>query len=103
MIDKLKDALNNSELTHRDLEGAQRVFEFLAKAIKETRVELEVQGIGEDAEVIALLKAGQRIPAIKRYRELVPGCGLKVAKDKTDQMCRDLGLPGWTPPWGVKP
>lgn len=99
MIDKLQDAIGKGTISHRDLEGAQKVFEFLAQALKETRVELEVQGAGLDTQLVELVKNGQMIPAIKRYRELIPGSGLKTAKDAIEQMAVDLGVR----PWGHRP
>lgn len=39
-----------------------------------------------DPEVLAALAAGQKILAIKRYRELT-GVGLKEAKDAVDRLC----------------
>ena len=38
-----------------------------------------------DDDVVALVRAGHRIEAIKRYRELT-GAGLKEAKDAVDQI-----------------
>ena len=38
-------------------------------------------------EVLALLEAGEKIPAIKRYRE-VTGAGLREAKDAVDEIDR---------------
>ncbi len=35
-------------------------------------------------EILALMEQGQKIQAIKRYRELNPGIGLKQAKDVID-------------------
>jgi ribosomal protein L7/L12 len=37
-----------------------------------------------DAEVLVLVTAGRKIQAIKRYRQLNPGIGLKQAKDVID-------------------
>ena len=48
-------------------------------------------GGGEaDAEIEAILRAGNKIEAIKRYREAY-GTGLKDAKDAVDALDRRLG------------
>jgi hypothetical protein len=39
---------------------------------------------GGDPEVLILVEQGRKIQAIKRYRELHPGTGLKEAKDVID-------------------
>jgi Ribosomal protein L7/L12 C-terminal domain len=41
---------------------------------------------GSAAEIQALLAQGRKIQAIKRYRELHPGIGLKEAKDAVDRL-----------------
>lgn len=38
------------------------------------------------AELKSLMRAGKKINAIKRYREMVPGIGLKEAKDFIEAM-----------------
>ena len=52
-----------------------------------------------DAEVLELVRAGRKIQAIKRYRE-VTGAGLREAKEAVDDIERgDPGTAGSTGPW----
>jgi hypothetical protein len=90
MIDKLLKGLEDMKITTADLESAERLFRFLADTIKETRVELEIQGY--DNELEKLIRDRQIIPAIKLYRTKVPGMGLKEAKDAVEAMGEKLGV-----------
>jgi ribosomal protein L7/L12 len=45
---------------------------------------------GREAEVVVLVGQGRKIQAIKRYRELNPGTGLKEAKDVIDEIAEQL-------------
>ncbi len=49
-----------------------------------------------DAELQALVAAGRKIEAIKRYRELT-GVGLKEAKDAVEALMRGASLPSREP------
>jgi hypothetical protein len=51
------------------------------------------QGYGVTPEVLALVGQDRKIPAIKRYRELNPGTGLKEAKDIIDALAGRDQLP----------
>lgn len=90
MLNKILDALNCGKLTTNDLEAAERLFRFLADALKETRVELEVTGF--DPELERLIKEKQIIPAIKLYRQTHDGAGLKEAKEAVERMGDAMGV-----------
>ena len=49
-------------------------------------------GPAEDAELLNLLQGGQKIAAIKHYRETHPGSGLKDAKDAVEAMAAQHGI-----------
>jgi hypothetical protein len=44
-------------------------------------------------EILSLAEQGQRIQAIKRYRQLNPGLGLKEARDVVDGLQPGRGQP----------
>lgn len=101
MIDKLTDALNTGKLTTHDLEAAERLFRFLADALKETQVELAMTGF--DSELERLVLARQFIDAIKLYRVRRPGTGLKEAKDAVEAIGERLGAFNRMDGWRAKP
>ena len=43
----------------------------------------------EDSELLKLLQDGQKIAAVKLYRETHPGCGLKDAKEAVEAMLHE--------------
>ena len=90
MIDKLMQGLADMKITVADMEGAERLFRFLAEAIKETRVQLEIQGY--EPEVEKLVKDRKMIDAIKLYRNKTPGATLKESKEAVDKMADMLGV-----------
>lgn len=45
-----------------------------------------------EAELLKLLQGGQKIAAIKLYREIHPGSGLKDAKDAVEAMAAQHGI-----------
>lgn len=47
--------------------------------------------VGQDERIIALLRRGQKIEAIKEYRDQT-GLGLKEAKDQIDELARKHGI-----------
>ena len=51
---------------------------------------------GPSADVLALVEQGRKIQAIKRYRELNQGIGLKAAKDIIDGLDRRVPSEGGT-------
>lgn len=49
-----------------------------------------VHAVGDvGAEIVLLIRAGDRIGAIKAYRQQT-GCDLQIAKDKIEAIARDL-------------
>jgi ribosomal protein L7/L12 len=54
-----------------------------APAYRDTVPACEVSAV-PDPEVLILVERGRKIQAIKRYREMNPGVGLKQAKDVID-------------------
>lgn len=90
MIDKLLKGLGDMKITTQDLESAEKLFRFLADAIKETRVELEISGY--DNELEKLIREKQVILAIKLLRSKTPGMMLKEAKDAVEAMGEKLGV-----------
>jgi ribosomal protein L7/L12 len=69
--------------------GAVRVFQAATRKIRDTPTdhhgEPDYQAVpGLAPEVVILVNQGRKIQAIKRYRELNPGIGLKEAKDVID-------------------
>lgn len=90
MLNKLISGLESGAITTVDLESAERLFRFLADAIKETRVELAMSNF--DSRLEGFVRAKQIIPAIKLYRELHPGTGLKEAKDEVEKLGDLMGV-----------
>jgi ribosomal protein L7/L12 len=74
-----------------------------ADAVQLARIEKKLDLLLQNAEieipvptvpvgVDELLMTGNKIGAIKRYRELNPGMGLKEAKDAVEEYARSKGL-----------
>lgn len=89
MINKIVSGLDTGKITLHELETAEKLFRFLADAIKETRIELELMGY--DNELERLVREKQLIPAIKLYRQK-RGVGLKEAKDAVEAMGQKMGV-----------
>lgn len=89
MIDKIIKGLDAGTITLHEMEAAEKLFRFLADAIKETRVELEVTGY--DNELERLIKEKQLIQAIKLYRQK-RNVGLREAKDAVEAMAQKMGV-----------
>jgi Ribosomal protein L7/L12 C-terminal domain len=53
-----------------------------------------------EPEVVILVEQGRKIQAIKRYRELNPGTGLKEAKDVIDGLAGQVLSGGGVSTWG---
>jgi ribosomal protein L7/L12 len=90
MLDKIIKGLDDCKITLHELESAEKLFRFLADAIKETRVELEVTGY--DSQLERLIREKRIIPAIKHFRTSRPGMGLKEAKDAVEALGERLGV-----------
>jgi len=83
----------------RVLEGAlallERKVDFLMNKLGVAYVDAQPPG---HAEVIALLQAGEMIPAIKRYRELT-GASLAEAKNAVEALDAELKATRARPPY----
>ena len=89
MLDKIIKGLDAGTITLHQLESAEKLFRFLADAIRETRIELEVTGY--DNEMERLIREKQIIQAIKLYRKNRQ-VGLKEAKDAVEAIGVRMGV-----------
>ena len=78
------------EITGQGLKEAKDAVEAMAAGIQMTVVRQSLNSQAE-SEIANLVFAGQKIEAIKRYRE-VTGQGLKEAKDAVESMTVDLRM-----------
>ncbi len=90
MVDKV------DQLTALELSTLVKLLEqkFGVTAAVPVSAPVESSGFSSDdvgEEVLAFLLDGQKIPAIKRYREITR-CGLKEAKDAVERLQEKLGL-----------
>lgn len=82
------------ESTGHDLRTAKEFIEELQAALESESIEPPAAESPEDtrAEIERLLKAGEKLSAIRLYREAT-GSGLKDAKDAVEAIAEEIGLP----------
>lgn len=80
------------EASGTDLATAKAFVEELERTLKSAELASATSSGNDDAALRELLRGGQKIEAIKRYRERT-GAGLKEAKDAVEALAAEAGLP----------
>ena len=88
------------EASGADLSSAKKFVEQLQVAVASGSADggsdasFSVPGMSDElvSEIVELLRRGDKIPAIKVYRDAIP-CSLKEAKDAVEQIERDHNIP----------
>lgn len=80
------------EATGHDLASANRFIEQLQTAIESGNADHVGDGQVNRDEIERLLKSGEKIAAIKLYRDST-GAGLKEAKDAVEDIGESVGIP----------